>query len=243
MNSSDFTVGGGGGGVTQLPCSSLTMPPGTEAWMPSMFGQASVGGGVGVTQLPCSSLTMPPGTEAWMPSMFGQTSVGGTSGCGHSDTAGSGWPTSYASTYDRPCASAKYAPTNAPPGIALTLTLIGLSPVCRRSSAPGVPTYLQTKTFPFSAPLVVTTTDEPESPTSTLADVALTTASAAMTIRAAKTPRRRRRPFRMRCICSSPSLAPASGAKLVWHSLHLSGYGHSGGALPLERGVSYPSWV
>src|SRR6185503_2803948 len=180
MNSSDFTVGGGGVGVTQLPCSSLTMPPGTEAWVPSMLGQASdrggawvrqlrcssltmphgtedwvpemlarasFGGVVCVTQLPCSSLTMPPGTEAWVPSMFGQTSVGGTSGCGHSDTAGSGWPTSYASTYDRPCASAKYAPTNAPPGIALTLTLIGLSPVCRRSSAPGVPTYLQTKTF------------------------------------------------------------------------------------------------
>src|SRR6188472_1605642 len=174
--------------------------------------------------------------------MFGHTSVGGTSGCGHADTFGSGCPTSSASTNDRPCASAKYAPTTTGSTlIALTLTLIGLLPVCRRSSTPGLPTYLQTKTFP--SPLARTTTDEPELPTSTLADVALTTASAATIVRPAKTPRRRRRPFPQRCIALPPLLAPAGGTTLVWHSLHVSRYDHSGGALPLERGVSYPSSV
>lgn len=33
--------------------------------------------------------------------------------------------------------------------MALTETLIGFCPVCRRSSTPGVPTYLQTNTFGF----------------------------------------------------------------------------------------------
>ena len=43
MNSSVATVGGGG--VTQWPCASFTVPAGIVAWLPSMFGHRSVGGG------------------------------------------------------------------------------------------------------------------------------------------------------------------------------------------------------
>ncbi len=42
MNSSVATAGGGG--VTQLPWPSFTIPAGTVAWLPAMFGQTSVGG-------------------------------------------------------------------------------------------------------------------------------------------------------------------------------------------------------
>src|SRR6478736_1258260 len=75
MCSSD-EVGGGGGGVTQLPCSSFTIPTGIECCTPSMFGHTSSDGG-GVTQLPCSSFTIPTGIECCTPSMFGHTSSDG----------------------------------------------------------------------------------------------------------------------------------------------------------------------
>ena len=37
--------------MTQLPLVSLTIPAGTDAWVPAMFGQASGGGGGGVQPL------------------------------------------------------------------------------------------------------------------------------------------------------------------------------------------------
>ena len=67
---------------------------------------------------------------------------------------GSSWPMSKAMTTERPCASANSAPMNTGPGMALMLTLIGFWPVWSRSSTPGVPTNLQTKTF-FGASVVV----------------------------------------------------------------------------------------
>ena len=61
---------------------------------------------------------------------------------------GSGWPMSKAITTERPWASANSAPMKMTPrGIEWTSTLIGLSPVCNRSSTPGVPTNLQTNTL------------------------------------------------------------------------------------------------
>ena len=54
----------------------------------------------------------------------------------------------------RPWASAKKAPMTMGPRMLLTDTLIGLLPVWSRSSTPGLPTYLQTKTF-FGALTVV----------------------------------------------------------------------------------------
>jgi hypothetical protein len=74
--------------------------------------------------------------------------VGGGVGVGHSSTPGSGWPTSKAIAIDRPWASLKKAPMATKFFSALMSTLIGFWPVCRRSSTPGVPTYLQTKTLP-----------------------------------------------------------------------------------------------
>jgi hypothetical protein len=63
-------------------------------------------------------------------------------------TLGSGWPMSKAMTRERPWASAKNSPMVPDQlGMALTETEIGFWPVCSRSSTPGVPMNLQTKTF------------------------------------------------------------------------------------------------
>ena len=66
------------------------------------------------------------------------------SGGGHSSTPGSSCPTSKARTYERPCASLKYWPGLRPGCQSIEM---GFCPVCNRSSIPGVPSYLQTKTL------------------------------------------------------------------------------------------------
>ena len=73
--------------------------------------------------------------------------VGGGGPPGQSSGDGSGWPSSKAMATERPCSSLKKAPMVTKFLRALILTLIGLSPVWRRSSVPGVPAYLQTNTF------------------------------------------------------------------------------------------------
>ena len=44
--------------MTQLPLVSLTIPAGTDAWVPAMFGQASGGGGGGVQPLVDREITI-----------------------------------------------------------------------------------------------------------------------------------------------------------------------------------------
>jgi hypothetical protein len=60
-------------------------------------------------------------------------------------------------TTERPWASANSSPTSTPPSglIELTDTEIGFWPVCSRSSTPGVPTNLHTKTFRSDSGAVV----------------------------------------------------------------------------------------
>jgi hypothetical protein len=76
--------------------------------------------------------------------------VGGGCGGGHSETSGSGWPTSKAITTERNWPSWNESPmcTSSPgPTRELTDTLIGFCPVCSRSASPGLLTYLQTNTL------------------------------------------------------------------------------------------------
>jgi hypothetical protein len=80
--------------------------------------------------------------------------VGGVT-LGHWSTPGSGWPMSKAMTTERPWRSWKNWPITGGPLSALTDTEIGFCPVCKRSSTPGVPTYLQTNTLRDSATDVV----------------------------------------------------------------------------------------
>ena len=68
-------------------------------------------------------------------------------GGGHWATPGSGWPVSKAITTERPWPSRKNTPIRTGVATALIDPLIGLRPACSRSSTPGVPTYLQTKTL------------------------------------------------------------------------------------------------
>lgn len=68
-------------------------------------------------------------------------------GVGHSLTLGSGWPVSKAMATERPWRSLKNEPMPVKFFNELMSTEIGLSPVCNRSSTPGLPTYLHTKTL------------------------------------------------------------------------------------------------